>query len=395
MKLLGKTQLVPGEASAPVGKRPAPDSRAWLEIDLQALKHNAMLLQRYLPERCSLIAVVKANAYGHGDIAVAKTLGDFSIRSFAVATLEEGVRLRKHKTEGEILILGYTNPDDIDLLLRYRLTQIIVDPDYAKALNKAGKKLKVHLKIDTGMHRLGVDATQIPDIERIFACENLVIEGIVSHLCSSDRLTKADISFTKQQIVRFFKIVELVKAKRDIKSHLQSSYGILNYPDISCDFARAGIALYGVLSNNNETLTKLDLHPVLALKARIATVRKISPGESVSYGRAYTANGEVSIAVVTAGYADGIPRNFSEGSAYVLVRAQRARVIGRICMDQFIIDVTGIKDVRTNDIVTIIGKDGSERIRCEDFAEQCKTITNEILCRLGNRLNHQYFQVSG
>jgi serine/alanine racemase len=390
MKLFYSTHFKPQISPASSCRQPAPDSRAWLEIDLRALKHNALLLCRHLPERCSLIAVVKANAYGHGDIAVAKALSDVSIRSFAVATLEEGIRLREHKITGEILILGYTNPADADLLIRYRLTQIIVDPDHAKALNETGKKLRVHLKIDTGMHRLGADATKISDIESVFACENLLIEGIVSHLCASDRLTKADISFTKQQIARFFTIVELVKAKRNVKSHLQSSYGILNYPGLPCDFARAGIALYGVLSNNNETLTKLDLHPVLALKARIATVRKIGPGESVSYGRTYTTSGAATIAVVTIGYADGIPRNFSDGDAYVLVHSQRARVIGRICMDQFIIDVTGIGDVRTNDVVTIIGRDGNEVIRCEDFAEQCGTITNEILSRLGSRLNHTY-----
>lgn len=183
----------------------------------------------------------------------------------------------------------------------------------------------------------------------------------------------------------------MVKAKRQqVQTHIQASYGIVNYPDLPCDYARAGIALYGVLSNNNQTLIRLDLRPALSLKARIAAVRQLSAGEGVSYGREYIAASDRTIAVVTAGYADGIPRTFSDNGAYVLIHGQKAQVVGHICMDQFIIDVTGIGTVKANDIVTIIGKDGNEQIRCEDFAEQCGTITNEVLCRLGNRLKHTY-----
>jgi serine/alanine racemase len=371
-------------------KTPSKDYRAWIEIDLAALKHNARVLQELLPKQCKLMAVVKANAYGHGDITIAKTLNQLDIYAFAVATLEEGIHLRKNGIKGEILILGYTNPCDIDCLVHYRLTQTVVDCAYAKVLNDSGKKIKVHAKIDTGMHRLGVNADNHSEIESIFKYDNLMVEGVFSHLCVSDSLKDEDIIYTKYQFERFFNTVNFLISKgySPGKLHIQASYGILNYPDLPCDFARAGIALYGVLSDNNKTHEKPDLRPVLSLKSRIAMVKEIESGESVSYGRQYIADNNMKIAMVTIGYADGIPRNISKSNSYVLLRGKKAPIIGRICMDQLVIDVTHIDTAEPGDIVTIIGRDGNEHIRCEDIAEKCGTISNEILSRLGSRLKH-------
>jgi serine/alanine racemase len=370
--------------------KPSKGSRAWVEIDLEALRHNARALQGILSEQCSLMAVVKANAYGHGDVQTAKALNQEGVDAFAVATLEEAIHLRKNGIKGDILILGYTNPEDIPCLSRYQLTQTVIDVDYAKLLSGRGKKIKVHLKLDTGMHRLGVDFDQIASIESIYQCRNLSIEGVFSHLGVSDSLKEEDVAYTKMQIDRFFHTVKLLQGKGypTGKLHIQASYGILNYPGLPCDYARAGIALYGVLSRNDRTLIKADLKPVLSIKARIAMIKDVRIGEEVGYGRQYIAPKEKKIAIVTIGYADGIPRNLAEHNAYVLVHSQMAPIVGRICMDQLFIDVTHIEEVGQNDIVTIIGIDGAEQVSCEDIAEKCSTISNDILSRLGDRLNH-------
>lgn len=240
------------------------------------------------------------------------------------------------------------------------------------------------------MHRLGVNADNHSEIESIFKYDNLMVEGVFSHLCVSDSLKDEDILYTKYQFRRFFNTVNFLISKgySPGKLHIQASYGILNYPDLPCDFARAGIALYGVLSDNNKTHEKPDLRPVLSLKSRIAMVKEIESGESVSYGRQYIADNNMKIAMVTIGYADGIPRNISKSNSYVLLRGKKAPIIGRICMDQLVIDVTHIDTAEPGDIVTIIGRDGNEHIRCEDIAEKCGTISNEILSRLGSRLKH-------
>ena len=372
-------------------RKPIPpvDHRAWAEIDLAALKHNAAQLQSVLPEQCRLMAVVKANAYGHDDTVVARTLNQCGIQAFAVATLEEGIHLRKNGIIGEILILGYTNSQNINCLVRYRLTQTVLDNAYARALNAGGKKVRVHLKIDTGMHRLGIAYKDLAGIESIFNLKNLIVTGVFSHLCVSDSLTEEAVSFTNTQVKRFHEVIGFLEKKGYSagKIHIQSSYGVLNYPALSFAYARAGIVLYGVLSRSGKTRIQLDLQPVLAVKARIACVKQITAGESVSYGKEFTAKTDMTIATVTIGYADGIPSNYSEAGAHVLLHSQRAPIIGRICMDQLTIDVSHIDEAKPDDVVTLIGTDGNEQIRCEEVAEKCGIITNELLSRLGCRLN--------
>lgn len=373
-----------------IPKNPTSDSRAWVEVDFNALIQNAFALKKCLPKKCELMAVVKADAYGHGDVETAKVLNKAEFHAFAVATLAEGIRLRKNGIKGEILILGYTNPTEVNYITKYQLTQTVLNYDYGRALNKSPKQVKVHIKIDTGMHRLGEDYNSYDNLEHLYEFKNLKIEGIFTHLCTSDSLKDVDIAFSRLQIERFYEAIHYLQAKGydTGKLHIQSSYGILNYPDLECDYARAGIALYGVFSDRNKTRLTVDLKPVLSLKARVSIIKHIEAYESVSYGRLFTAKHNMKIATVTIGYADGVPRNLFEANAYVLLHSQKAPIIGRICMDQFVIDVTGIKNVKPDDIVTIIGKDGKEQIYCEDFAAQCGTISNEILSRLGSRLGY-------
>ncbi len=374
-------------------KKDNPDTkgRAWIEINLKHLKANVKELCSLLPKDCTLMAVVKANAYGHGDIRISKELNKLGVYSFAVATLSEGVQLRKNGMKGEILILGYTHPQDFKYLVKYNLIQTVVDFEYARILNDYGKKIKVHIKMDTGMHRLGENYNNISNLEAVFQLENLIILGTYTHLSVSNSLLKEDIDFTRAQIEHFYKTIKRLKdlGCNPGKLHIQSSYGVLNYPKLHCDYARIGIALYGVLSSaNDRTRISADLKPVLAVKARIVMTKTIDKGDAVSYGRMFTASESRKIAAVTIGYADGIPRNLEDG--YILVNGQRAPVIGRICMDQLMIDVTDISGVETDEIVTVIGREGHEQICAEEIASKSGTITNELLTRLGNRLKRIY-----
>ncbi|MCL2045312.1 MAG: serine racemase VanT catalytic subunit [Oscillospiraceae bacterium] len=366
--------------------------RAWVEIDLLALEHNAQTLQSLLPQGCQLMAVVKADAYGHGAIHIAKHLEAMGIKAFAVATVSEGVSLRQSGLLSDILIMNYTHPQNAVFLEKYGLMQLIVDGEYAKALNDSGYEIFVHISLDTGMHREGIDISKTEEIESIFSMKNLKVEGISTHFSSSDSLVQEDIDITMRQLSLFYDTVDsLVSKGYDVgKLHSQATYGLLNYDDDRSHFARIGIALYGVMSHDDKTRLSPKLKPVLSLRANIAQVRWIEAGESVSYGRTFVADKRIKLATVCVGYADGIPRNMSGKDATCLVHGKRAPILGRICMDLLMIDVSDIDNVVAGDVATLIGNDGDDEIRCEDFALLSDTITNEILSRLGSRLPRIY-----
>lgn len=369
-------------------------NRAWAEINMKNLNHNVEVIREAIPDGCRIMAVVKANAYGHGDIPISVKLNNIGINAFAVATIGEGVRLRKKGIKGEILILGYTSATRVAELFHYNLSQTIVDAEHAEELNGFGKKIKVHIKVDTGMNRLGENYRHVSKIASIFGYENLEVTGIFTHLCVSDSIEEGDIVFTNQQIQRFYKLLDKLRVRsiKLPKMHIQSSYGIINYPELQCDYVRAGIALYGVLSTPEaNTKYSLDLRPVLALKSKITLVRTIAVGESIGYGHSFVAQKRMKIAVVPIGYADGIPRSLSTKNGHVLIGGHRVLIIGRICMDQLIADVTDIPDIKRGDIVTLIGKDGAEEITAEQVAENAGTITNEILSRLSDRIVRIYY----
>lgn len=426
-----------------------PRSRAWAEIDLAALAHNVRYLQSLLPDHCALMPVVKANAYGHGAGLIAGELNALGIRSFCVACVSEGITLRQQNIVGEILVLGYTHPDQFPLLDQYALTQTAVDHAHALALSvyacsasrhellfgqspesadtKAVPPLPVHIAVDTGMHRLGEPAGHTAQIREMFTLPGLQITGMYTHLAAAGGTDSASQSFTQKQIGTFYQLatqlgacsdrhVTLYTPQEDSKAespagkpclqanratgssmsgafptqtrlHLQASYGILRYPLPDVDCARPGIALYGLLSNAADTRAFADqLRPVLSLRARAASVHQLSPGESAGYDMAYTATRPTTIATVTIGYADGLPRSLSEGRGTVLLHGQSAPIVGRICMDQLLADVTAIPGVKPGDIATLIGSDGEKSISAADLADACGTITNELLCCLGPRL---------
>lgn len=374
--------------------------RAWISIDKENLLHNVKELRRLSGARCALMPAVKANAYGHGDVLVCRILQDAGIRDYCVASVDEGIRLRQAGISGQILILGYTHPDGFAELMHYRLTQTAVDLDYAGRLSAyAGKvncgrtagnrdTIAVHVGVDTGMHRLGIPYDRTDLIEKVWGLPDLRVTGLFSHLCVSDGLTDVEEKYTREQIQRFDQAADYLHKKgiRGFKCHIQGSYGLLNYPEYSYDLSRPGIALYGCLSSADDRVrASVSLKPVLSLKARAASIKELPAGESAGYGLTYTADSTRRIAIVSVGYADGIPRSLSNcGEA--LVRGRKVPVIGRICMDQLTLDVTEVPGILPGDEVVLIGSSGECRLTAEDMAGKAGTITNEILSRLGGRL---------
>ena len=364
-----------------------PMARAWREIDLDALAHNAAVLQKCLSPGQELMAVVKADAYGHGAAVTARRLQQAGVRAFAVACLSEGIALRKTGIRGTILILGWTDPKDAPLLRRWRLIQTVADEAHGHALAARGP-VRVHLGLDTGMHRLGVPAADQEALVRLFREKNLRIDGVFSHLCVSDSLEKGDEDYTQQQLDGFYQAVDWLRSSGYDPGavHIQSSYGLLNLPPQPCRYLRAGIILYGVPSDSAPTASWPDLKPVLSLRARVASVRRLAPGEGAGYGLAFQAQRETALAVVTIGYGDGLPRQLPQVGGAALVRGCRCPMVGRMCMDQLFLDVTEVPEVQPGDLVTLIGRDGGQEITAREVAGQCGTITNELLSRLGPRL---------
>lgn len=362
--------------------------RCWIEIDLQALEHNVNQLLKLMKSKEQFMAVIKADGYGHGAVLIGKKLNQLGINHFAVATLAEAMTLRECGIKGEILILGYTNPAMAYQIKEYQLIQSVIDYQYARLLNEQHIDIQVHLVVDSGMHRLGHTIDEIDDIKAIYGLSYLHVCGIYSHLCVADDLSIVSQNYTRKQISTFFDMIDQLQSRGfDVgKIHLQSSYGLLNYSYLDCDYVRIGISLYGVQSSKDDQIRlDIDLQPVLSLKAKVALIHDIQENETIGYGRTYKSQKKEKIAVIPIGYADGLPRCLSN-QGQVIIRGQIAPIVGRICMDQMMVDVTDIDHVQCDDIVTIIGQDGKNIQKVETIAYQAQTISNEILCRLGHRI---------
>lgn len=362
--------------------------RAYIELNLANLTHNVSVLKAALPANAELMGVVKREAYGHGSYAVATHLEKTGVKAFAVATIDEGIALRRYGIRGEILILGFTDVRRAKELKTYRLTQTLTDFPYAEKLNRQKIPVSVHIAIDSGMHRLGLDTNDLDGVQKLFQMKHLHIQGIFTHLCCADSRKPEDISFTRKQIRSFYGLIsQMETAGLPIpKIHLQSSYGLLNYPDLPCDYVRAGISLYGVFSSpDDRTLLQPKLRPVLALKAKVVLIREISRGETVGYGRTFRAERNSRIAILPIGYGDGLPRNLS-GKAMVRISTHLLPIIGRICMDQLAIDLTGADDVSVGDTAILIDNAENSHLLAPNVAALSGSISNELLCRLGARL---------
>ena len=363
--------------------------RAWIEISEETLQNNIKVFRSMVPGDCSLMPAVKANAYGHGDVPVAKICQHAGINYFCVACAREGIKLRKAGISGEILILGYTHPEDFRTLRRYRLIQAVVDESYYHVLQEQGKYLHVHVAVDTGMHRLGIDADKTDIIAAICKDHKLIVDGIFTHLATADGIDDSSVQKTKDQLQIFEKLQLKLRQEHltGIRFHALASYGIFNYSENCGDCVRPGIALYGVPENPADEVESRNLYPVLMLKARISSVREVDAGDSVGYGTECVADRRRTVAWLAVGYADGVPRSLGDNGGEVLIHGKRAKIIGRICMDQMMADVTDIPNACQGDTAVLIGRSGDDEITACDWAAWTGTITNEILSRLGERLD--------
>jgi alanine racemase len=336
------------------------------------------------------MCVVKASCYGHSDTAAAPYIqNELGVGWFAVSNLDEAVRLRKIGITGEILILGYTAPEEAAELEKYDIIQAITDEEYAAELSAcAQKSVRCHAAVDTGMTRIGVRGTaeEIADsLCRIAAREKIKLEGAFTHYAVADTATEDCIAYTKAQTELLFGAADIA-AKKGLKlsavHSLNSAGGLFHYTSRSA-LARLGIILYGLTPDVSLKLP-FKPKPVMTLKSTVSQVKEIERGTDVSYGRTYTAPDKVKIATVTCGYADGYPRALSN-KGEVLIGGRRCRIVGRVCMDQFMCDVTGL-DVKQGDTVTLIGEDGGERITADDIAQITGTIGYEIVCGISERV---------
>lgn len=365
-------------------------TRAWIELNMNAMRNNLNLLRECLPRNCELMPAVKANAYGHGAVLIAEELAAQGICHYCVATIQEGILLREAGIKGEIVILGYTSPEDSDILSQFSLTQSILDYPYAIQLNmKAKQSVMVHLAVDSGMHRVGIPHERIADMYEILKMDNLIVTGAYTHLCVADSANTADVRFSEKQAASFKKTMDALREKGFyLRYHILNSSGIIQFPQFGGTYARPGIALYGLGSSRKDVIfCKSGLQPVLSLKARIVHMTEVAPGDGYGYGLEGREQRKRRIAVLPVGYADGVPRTLSCGVGSVLIRGQRTSIAGRICMDQMLIDVTDIPDAVPGDTAVIIGKSGDLEISAYDIAEATGTITNDVLSGLGGRLD--------
>lgn len=363
----------------------------YIELDLEALAHNVRAIREHLPEGTEVMAVVKANAYGHGAIPIARAALKAGASRLAVALLEEGLELRRAGIEVPILVLGYTDPGTLPYAQRERIAVSIFTEDQVERaiphLSPQFPPLLTHLKVDTGMHRIGFLSPEsfLRTAKRIVDSEVMVLDGLFSHFSMADDPT-SDYSVTQYR--RFQEWMERLKREgiRPKTIHINNSAGSLRFPAWGHTMVRFGISLYGLYPS--EAVEKegiLPLQPVLSLKTQIVQVKELPAGEPVSYGGTYVTSVPSRIATLPIGYGDGVDRRLSN-RGFVLVHGRRAPIIGRVCMDQCMIDVTAIPDVKVGDEAVLIGRQGTEEIRADDIASLLGTINYEVVTRLSARL---------
>jgi alanine racemase len=370
--------------------------RTWCEIDLQALKYNIDTIKSITDKR--IIAVVKANAYGHGDVEISTKLQNLGIDYFAVSNVDEAIKLREHGITGEVLILGYTPVEEAELLSKYDIIQAGLGYDYAVALDSSlkakGCKARVHLAIDTGMHRIGFVQNEshdaLEDIKRVYELENLSIEGMFTHLCVADSFRQDNVDFTEYQMQNLDTLVDELKrlGYNCGLVHAQNSAGLTNLQKPQYGAVRAGIILYG-LNPSDDVRKDIIYKPIMSLKSVVSLVKELSIGDTVGYGRTFTADKSMKIAVVTAGYADGYSRLLSN-KGEVLIHGTRCKIVGNVCMDQFMVDISHLDGVTSGDVVTLVGQDGDEVITLDELANIVGTINYELACNISLRASRVY-----
>lgn len=377
--------------------------RTWAEVNLDKAEHNFRVIRKNISDKTKMCCVIKADAYGHGAIELAKMYERAGADFFAVSNLEEALELRYGGSTLPILILGYTPASYAKELAENNISQAVLSLEYAKELSQSavslGVTVKVHLTIDTGMSRIGI---MCQNIERddaagqafeVFNLSGLELEGIFTHFAVSDEKEEGR-SYTERQLECFNYLIGALKQRGvdtdKIICHCSNSAAIMDYPQAHIDMVRAGIILYG-LAPSGKLKGQIDLRPAMEIKSVVAHIKYIEKGTDVSYGRTFTADKRMKIATVPIGYADGYIRNLAK-DAFMIVNGKKAKVVGRICMDQCMIDVTDIDNIEVGDVVTVIGKDGGEEISTDDVAAWTGTINYEVVCLVGKRVPRVYIK---
>ena len=366
--------------------------RVYAEIDLDAIRDNVLAMKKHISPNAKIMAVIKTDGYGHGAIPIAAELEkEECIYGFAVATAEEALDLRKNNIHKPILILGYTFPEKYEEVIKNNISMALFRKDslleIAKVAERIRYKARVHLKMDTGMGRIGVtpDEEGLSFVKDILSFPYLSLEGIFTHFAKADELDK---EFTFGQIKKFNDFVASAEEKFQYKiplKHVSNSAGIIDINEANMDVVRAGIILYGLWPSDEVKKEDISLMPALSLYSTIVYLKEVEKGTTISYGGTFVADNKMKIATIPVGYGDGYPRSLSS-KGYVLIRGKKAPILGRVCMDQFMVDVSHIENVAMGDKVTLIGRDGSEHISVEKLGELADKFNYEFVCGLSKRI---------
>ena len=376
--------------------------RTWAEISLNAIEHNYNVIRNKVADDTKVCCVIKADGYGHGAVELSQVYEKLGADFFAVSNIDEGIEIRKSGSKLPIVILGYSPVSEAENLAEYDISQAVFSLEYAKELSEKCIEedciCKMHIKVDSGMSRIGFMCQEFPrdeySIEEI--CEacclpNLEVEGLFTHFCVSDEDAEGR-EFTNKQYENFIHVRDSLKKRGvDISVvHCSNSGAIEDYPETCCDMVRAGIILYG-LAPSSKLADRLDLVPAMTLKTVVAFVKEVQKGATISYGRTFTADRKMKIATVPIGYADGfIRQNAKDG--YMMVNGKKAKIVGRICMDQTMLDVTDIEDVKTGDEVVVFGTGENGEPTADSLAENTGTINYETVCLVGKRVPRIYIK---
>ena len=372
------------------------EERVLAIVDLDAIASNIKNIRAKVDKNSGIIGIIKADAYGHGSVETAKVLLDNGADWLAVAVVDEGLNLRKNGITAPILLLGYTPELRLNDVINNGFIQTVYSYDTAKKLSDAasalGKKAVIHIKIDTGMGRIGyrVNEESADEIVKISKLPNIDVNGMFTHFSTAD---EADKSYTLEQYNKFVKMNDMLEERGlhiPVK-HAANSAAIMDFDNMMFNMVRPGIILYGAYPSDEVKKENLSLSPAMSIKTHVSYVKDVNEGDSISYGRKYTAPSKRRIATIPVGYADGFIRAYSKGGR-VLIHGMYAPIVGRICMDQFMVDVTDIDGVKVNDEVVLMGRQGENEISADDIAAVLHTINYEVFCTLSKRVPRQYIQ---
>jgi len=364
--------------------------RAQVNINLDAIRSNINEIRRHLKKDTKLMVIVKADAYGHGAVAVSKALENGLADAFGVAIIEEAVELRKAGITKPILILGFTPKEQFDLVVSYDVIQTVYQYEMAQELSKEaikqGKTAKIHIKVDTGMSRLGFSDSQesITEIKKISTLKGLYIEGIFSHFANADEKDKSSVNDQIRRFNDFYRQLENEGIHIPIR-HMANSAGVIEFPNAQYEMVRCGIVTYGLYPSEYVNHSFANLIPAMELKSHVVYIKEVPSGTGISYGSTYITKRKTKVATIPVGYADGYSRNLSNVGK-VIIRGKYAPIIGRICMDYFMVDVTDIEDVTQGDTVTLLGKDGDCVISAKTLALWSHSFPYEMVCTVGKRI---------